>query len=159
MHITLNPGPAQAAGTRSKVALAWGRASMAWARVKDRAAHVARLAVVAPMAFLSTNTVFAGLPRMPVPGTDMNGDDVQDGDWLGYMSAYYKVGIAIIGLVLAGLAFIYVMMGAMEKWKSYGSGRAQVADLKEYMIAGAVLVAFIVMMATYALSTTGNAVT
>ena len=48
------------------------------------------------------------------------------------------------------MGFIYVMMGALGKWRAYSMGRAEIADLKEYFIMAAVLAVFIVIMATYA---------
>ena len=138
---------------RSKLARMRHAAGQACERVKERA----RMAALVPFVALGTSPVFAGLPTMPTPGTDMNGDTVQDGDWLGAMSAWFKSGTNIIGLILVGLAFLYVVMGGMQKWKRYSAGQAEVGELKEYMIVASVMTIFIVIMTTYAFTTTGNA--
>jgi len=98
--------------------------------------------------------VFAVLPTTPVPqGGGIGGAQVQEGDWMGMMGAYFKAGIAVIAMVLAGWAFIGVMSGGLRKWKEYARGQADFSDLKEFFIVGVVLIAFIVMMANYAIST------
>ena len=67
------------------------------------------------------------------------------------MGAWFKAGVTILGLVLAALGFIYVVMGALGKWRAYSMGRAEIADLKEYFIMAAVLGVFLVIMVTYSL--------
>ena len=52
---------------------------------------------------------------------------------------------------LGAKGFIYVMMGALGKWRAYSMGRAEIADLKEYFIMAAVLGVFLVIMVTYSL--------
>ncbi|KZK27587.1 integrating conjugative element membrane protein [Delftia sp. GW456-R20] len=98
-------------------------------------------------------SVFAALPNIPTPqGGGIGGAQVQDGDWMGQMGAYFKAGISILALVLAGLSFIKVMGGGLRKWNEYSRGQAEFADLKEFFIVGVILIVFIVMMANYALS-------
>lgn len=108
-----------------------------------------------PVVAVLSSPVMAALPVMPTPGTDMNGNAVAQGDWLAALSAWIKAGLAIFGVAIAGYAFISVASGALGKWKLYSSGRAELGDLKEYIILAAVLVVFIVMMVTYAYSTIG----
>lgn len=115
-------------------------------RARDKAAHL----MLVPAVALSCAPAMAALPDIPTPGEGIGGGTVADGDWLGAMGAWFKAGITILGLVLAGMAFIYVMMGALGKWRAYSMGRAEIADLKEYFIMGAVLAVFIVVLATYA---------
>lgn len=98
-------------------------------------------------------SVFAALPNIPTPqGGGIGGAQVQEGDWMGQMGAWFKAGIGILALVLAGWAFIKVMGGGLRKWNDYSRGQAEFADLKEFFIVGLVLIVFIVMMANYALS-------
>ena len=120
--------------------------------LRSRAAQLALIPVVAVM----SHPAMAALPTMPAPGTDMNGAAVQDGNWLGGMSAWFKAGLAIFGTVIAGIAFIYMAAGALSKWRAYSAGRAEIGDLKEYMMMGAVLMVFIIVMVTYAFSTIGQ---
>ena len=98
-------------------------------------------------------SVFAALPNIPTPqGGGIGGAQVQEGDWMGQMGAWFKAGISILALVLACWAFIKVMGGGLRKWNDYSRGQAEFADLKEFFIVGLVLIVFIVMLANYALS-------
>jgi integrating conjugative element membrane protein (TIGR03745 family) len=119
---------------------------------RDRLQHWALAPVVAVMC----SPAFAALPTMPTPGTDMKGQTCAAGDWMCAMSAYFKAGLAILGLVLLGLAFLGVVGGSLSKWKEYTAGRIQMGDLKEYFIAGMVLVVFMVLLVTYAYQVIGE---
>lgn len=121
-------------------------------QLRHRAAQAALLPVVAVM----SHPAWAALPTMPTPGTDMAGNEVAAGDWLGGMSAWFKAGLALFGTVIAGIAFIYVAAGALSRWRKYAAGQAEIGDLKEYMMMAAVLMLFVVIMVTYAFSTIGN---
>lgn len=121
-------------------------------RLRSRAAHAALVPVVAVM----SHPAWAALPTMPTPGTDMNGQDVAAGDWLGSMSAWFKAGLSLFGTVIAGVAFIFVAAGALQRWRKYSAGQAEIGDLKEYMMLAAVLMIFIVIMVTYSFTTIGN---
>ena len=97
-----------------------------------------------------------GLPTMPSPGTDMQGNAVADGDWMGSMSSWFKKGLVILGLILVGVGFLYVVGGALSKWRDYSRGKAELSDLKEYFIMGSIFVAFLIVMITYAFKTIGE---
>ena len=116
------------------------------ARARDKSARL----MLAPAVALLCSPAFAALPTMPTPGQAIGGGSVASGDWLGAMGAWFKAGVIILSLILAAMGFIYVMMGALGKWRAYSMGRAEIADLKEYFIMAAVLAVFIVIMATYA---------
>ena len=105
---------------------------------------------LAPVVAVMCSPALAALPTMPTPGTDMNGATCAAGDWMCAMSAYFKAGMAILGLVLVALGFLYVVGGALSKWREYTAGRAQIADLKEYFIMGMILTVFLVILVTYA---------
>ena len=116
------------------------------ARAWDKSARL----MLAPAVALLCSPAFAALPTMPTPGQAIGGGSVASGDWLGAMGAWFKAGVIIFSLILAALAFIYVMMGALGKWRNYSMGRLEMADLKEYFIIAAVFAIFVVIMATYA---------
>jgi integrating conjugative element membrane protein (TIGR03745 family) len=103
-----------------------------------------------------SSPVFAALPTMPTPGTDMKGNAVAAGDWMGSMSAWFKAGLAILGLVILAFMFFKVVGGAVTKWGEYTKGRADIADLKEYLIMGIIIVGFAILMVTYAFQVIGE---
>ena len=117
------------------------------ASAREKSARAALL----PFVLLASSPVFAELPTMPTPGTGIGGQTVADGDWLAAMGAYFKSGLTILGLVLAALGFIYVVMGALGKWRAYSMGRAEIADLKEYFVMGAIMTVFLIVMVNYAM--------
>ena len=111
---------------------------------------------LAPVVAVMCSPALAALPTMPTPGTDMNGATCAAGDWMCAMSAYFKAGMAILGLVLVALGFLYVVGGALSKWREYTAGRAQIADLKEYFIMGMILTVVLVILVTYAFQVIGQ---
>ena len=72
------------------------------------------------------------------------------------MSAYFKAGLAILGLILVGMGFLYLVGGALSKWRDYSRGKAEIADLKEYFIMGSILTVFLILMVTYAFQVIGE---
>ena len=109
-----------------------------------------------PAVALMSSPVFAALPTMPTPGTDMKGNAVAAGDWMGSMSAWFKAGLSILGLVLMAFMFFKVVGGAIGKWGEYTKGRADIGDLKEYLIMGIIIVGFAILMVTYAFQVIGQ---
>jgi integrating conjugative element membrane protein (TIGR03745 family) len=109
-----------------------------------------------PGVVLMSSPVFAALPTMPTPGSDMKGNAVAAGDWMGSMSAWFKAGLAILGLVILAFMFFKVVGGAVTKWGEYTKGRADIADLKEYLIMGIIIVGFAILMVTYAFQVIGE---
>lgn len=115
--------------------------------------HVASRACLV-IATCVQSAAMAALPNIPKPsGGGIGGAAVQDGDWLAMVGAYFKAGFTILGLVLGSLAFFAVIAGALKKWKEYSDGRAHLADFKEFLIVGIVLLVFIIMLANYAMQT------
>lgn len=95
--------------------------------------------------------VQAALPKMPVPtGGGIGGASVQEGDWMGMLGAYFKQGFSTIGMVLAAAAFIAIVIGALQNWKSYSEGRLTLGELKQFLIVGVVVIVFIILMVGYA---------
>jgi integrating conjugative element membrane protein (TIGR03745 family) len=121
------------------------------------ARRAAQTVLLWPAVTLLSHPAWAALPTMPTPGTDMKGEQVAQGNWLGAMSAWFKAGLAVLGLVLVGYGFLLVVSGALTKWRDYSKGKADLSDLKEYFIMGAVLTVFLVMMVTYAFQVIGEA--
>lgn len=109
-----------------------------------------------PTVALMSSPVFAALPTMPTPGTDMKGNAVAAGDWMGSMSAWFKAGLSILGLVLLAFMFFKVVGGAVGKWGEYTKGRSDIGDLKEYLIMGIIIVGFAILMVTYAFQVIGE---
>ena len=124
-------------------------------KVRAARSKLSQWALVPGVAFMCS-PVFAALPTMPTPGTDMNGNAVAAGDWMGSMSAWFKAGLAILGLVLLAFMFFKVVGGAVTKWGEYTKGRADIGDLKEYLIMGIIVVGFAILMVTYAFQTIGQ---
>jgi hypothetical protein len=117
-------------------------------RLHTRVSSKLATAALVPFVALMSSPAMAALPVMPTPEA-IGGGTVAEGDWLGAMGGWFKLGLGILGLVLAGLGFMYVVMGALQKWKMYSAGRAEIGDLKEYFIMGAVFAVFLVVMVTY----------
>jgi len=103
---------------------------------------------------LTTSPALAALPTIPVPtGGGLGGAAVQEGDFLGMMGGYFKLGLTILGTVIAALAFIMVVAGGLARWKKYSAGQMEISELKEYLIMGVVIMVFVVMMVKYAFET------
>ena len=122
------------------------------ARVRRIDQKTRRMLMVPVVAALSS-PAFAALPTMPAPGAGIGGQAAGQGDFLGTMGAWFKTGITIFVLVVVAFGFLYVMNGALTKWRSYSMGRSDVGELKEYVIMGAILGVFLIVMATYAIET------
>ncbi|MFN3493252.1 MAG: DUF2976 domain-containing protein [Hydrogenophaga sp.] len=116
----------------------------------------ARDLLLVPVVAVMCSPVYAGLPTMPTPGPDMQGNTCAPGAFMCEMSAWFRSGLIVLGLVLLGLSFLYVVGGALTKWREYTTGRAQIGDLKEYFIMGMVLVVFLTLLVTYAFQVIGN---
>lgn len=102
----------------------------------------------------TTLPAMAALPTIAPPtGGGIGGATVQDGDFLGMMGGYFKLGLTILGLVIAALAFISVVTGGLRRWKDYSEGRQSLGELKEYLVASVIIAAFVVLMIGYAMST------
>lgn len=113
----------------------------------------ARQALLVSALALVALPALAELPTLTTPTEGIGGTTVAQGDWLGALGAYFKLGITIFVMILCGWAFVQVIAGAIVRWKEYTSGRAAIGDLKEYFVMGAVLAVFMVMLGNYALQT------
>ena len=131
-----------------------------FANVREKAARAA----LWPAVMLASSPVWAqasgnsgkigNLDLPQPPGDGLAG--VAKGTWIGDMGAWFRTGILVLGMILVGIAFVYVLAGALGKWRMYARGQADISDLKEYFIMGTILAVFVVAMATYALKATGG---
>lgn len=123
-----------------------------FATVREKAARAA----LWPAVMLASSPVWAtndkiGNLELPSPPDGHQIGSVATGTWIGDMGAWFYTGILVLGMILVGLAFVYVLAGALGKWRMYARGQADISDLKEYFIMGTILAVFVVAMATYAL--------
>lgn len=122
-------------------------------RAVQRARDRAVILTLTPMVALMSRPAFADLPVIDAPGDAIGGGTVAAGDWLGSMGAWFKAGLTIFLLVVTALGFGYAAMGAIGRWRNYSMGRIEMSDFLEYAILAAVLGVFLVVMATYGIST------
>jgi len=115
------------------------------------AAALSRLALQTALA--GAVPAMAALPTIAPPTGGIGGASIQDGDIIGQMGGYFKMGLIMMGLVMAAYAFIYIVIGGLRRWKEYANGQATFSELKEYIIAAVVLIAFIVLLVGYSAST------
>lgn len=121
--------------------------------IADRAHARASVIALTPVVALMSRPAFAELPEIEAPGDAIGGGSVASGDWLGSMGAWFKAGLTIFLLVVTALGFGYAAMGAIGRWRNYSMGRIEMSDFLEYAILAAVLGVFLVVMATYGIST------
>lgn len=116
----------------------------------------ARLGAMAllPFVMLATCPAFSALPTIAPPaGGSIGGGTTQDGDILGQMGAYFKLGLTILGLVMAAVAFLFVVTASLQRYREYTAGRIQLGDLKEHAIVSVVILSLVILMVTYAAQT------
>ncbi len=129
-----------------------------FAVVREKAARAA----LWPAVMLASSPAWAtsgdkiGNLELPTPPNGHKIGDVETDTWIGAMGGWFYTGILILGMILVGIAFIYVLAGALGKWRMYARGQADISDLKEYFIMGTILAVFVVAMATYALKAVGG---
>ena len=132
-----------------------------FAVVREKAARAA----LWPAVMLASSPVWAaggnsgttgkiGNLELPSPPNKMG--NIETNTWIGAMGGWFYTGILVLGMILVGVAFIYVLAGALGKWRMYARGQADISDLKEYFIMGTILAVFVVAMATYALKAVGG---
>jgi integrating conjugative element membrane protein (TIGR03745 family) len=71
-------------------------------------------------------------------------------DYLGTMRDYIGLGIGLLALVLAGMAFIAVSGGAIAKFNDWRAGKAELGDLKMVFIVGGLLLLIVIYLLTQA---------
>ena len=107
------------------------------------AARLATLALVAWLGLLS-HPALAELPTVMAPG------DATEGDWPAMFRSFLKAGVNVLVLALGAFAFIRVAGGGLTKWDDYRKGRADLGEMKEYFIGGAIVLVIIVALLTAA---------
>jgi integrating conjugative element membrane protein (TIGR03745 family) len=115
-------------------------ARSAYMRLADRIACCTLLAWLT----LCSHPAFADLPKALEPG------DSSEGDWIALLRYYLKQGINVLVLAVAAFAFVRIASGALTKWDEYRKGRADLADMKEYVVGGSVVLVIMVALLTAA---------
>lgn len=106
---------------------------------------------LAPVVLLATCPAFSALPTIQPPsGGSIGGGTTQEGDVLGQMGAYFKLGFTILGLILAVGAFLYVVIASLQRYRDYTKGTIQLGDLKEHVIVSVVIISMVILMVKYA---------
>ena len=106
---------------------------------------------LAPVVLLATCPAFSALPTLQPPaGGSIGGGTTQEGDVLGQMGAYFKLGMTILGLVLAAIAFLFVVTASLQRYRDYTAGKIQLGDLKEFVIVSVIIISFVILMVNYA---------
>ncbi|AIJ46983.1 MULTISPECIES: TIGR03745 family integrating conjugative element membrane protein [Comamonas] len=106
---------------------------------------------LAPVVLLATCPAFSALPTIQAPaGGSIGGGTTQEGDVLGQMGAYFKLGMTILGLVLAAIAFLFVVTASLQRYRDYTAGKIQLGDLKEFVIVSVIIISFVILMVNYA---------
>ena len=62
------------------------------------------------------------------------------------------LGIGVAALILGGGSFLEVAGGILGKFNEWRIGRAEAGDLKKVIVAGAVVLALVILLATVAIS-------
>ncbi|MPS89508.1 MAG: TIGR03745 family integrating conjugative element membrane protein [Comamonas sp.] len=119
-------------------------------RLKKINSGIASIAL-APVVLLATCPAFSALPTIQPPaGGSIGGGTTQEGDVLGQMGAYFKLGMTILGLVLAAIAFLFVVTASLQRYRDYTAGKIQLGDLKEFVIVSVIIISFVILMVNYA---------
>ena len=133
----------------------------------SRATHMARrsrealrLALLAPAVALMSMSpgAFAALPAVTAPTDGLSGA-CTDGDIVCTIGAFFKQGINMAAVVVAAFFLIVLALGSFSRWKQYSAGRVEIGDLKEYLIAAAVLAGIVLLLATLAINYVGTTTT
>ena len=121
--------------------------------VKKLGSGIASVAL-APVVLLAACPAFSALPVIQPPSTgSIGGGTTQDGDILGQLGAYFKLGFTILGIVLAVGAFLYVVIASIQRYRDYTKGTIQLGDLKEHVIVSVIILSLVVLMVNYAAQT------
>lgn len=110
------------------------------------AARVGSVALLAWVGLLS-QPALADLPQVMAPG------DADDGDFIAQWRYFIKAGVNVLVLAICAFAFIRVAGGGLTKWDQYRNGRADLGDMKEYFVGGAIVLVIMVALLTAANST------
>lgn len=106
---------------------------------------------LAPVVLLATCPAFSALPTIQPPaGGSIGGGTTQEGDILGQIGAYFKLGMTILGLVLAAIAFLFVVTASLQRYRDYTAGKIQLGDLKEFVIVSVIIISLVILMVNYA---------
>lgn len=121
--------------------------------LKKISSGIASIAL-APVALIAASPAFSALPTIQPPaGGSIGGGTTQEGDILGLIGAYLKLGFTILGLILAVAAFLYVVIASMQRYRDYTKGTIQLGDLKEHVIVSVIILTLVIAMVNYSVQT------
>lgn len=87
----------------------------------------------------------AGMPTAPkVDGS------IEDGDFIGYLKAYWKLAVAVLVLILCSYALIEVGSAALQSYHDYRKGKAELSGLVLQVVVGFVILMIMVYLFTQA---------
>lgn len=87
----------------------------------------------------------AGMPTAPKVDSS-----IEDGDFIGYLKAYWKMAVAILVLVLCSYALIEVGSAALQSYHDYRKGKAELSNLILQIVVGFVILMIMVYLFTQA---------
>ncbi|KGH04180.1 hypothetical protein P368_11725 [Comamonas thiooxydans] len=58
--------------------------------------------------------------------------------------------MTILGLVLAAIAFLFVVTASLQRYRDYTAGKIQLGDLKEFVIVSVIIISLVILMVNYA---------
>lgn len=92
----------------------------------------------------------AAIPAPATAPTGLGAVTCASGDYICLMGAYWKAGIAVLAIIICGVALLKVAGGLIGKYDEYRKGRAEAGDLKENVIVAVVMLACILSLTYYA---------
>ena len=92
----------------------------------------------------------AAIPAPAAAPVGMGSVTCGSGDYICLMGAYWKAGIAVLAIVICGVALLKVAGGLVGKYDEYRKGRAEAGDLKENVIVAVIMLACILSLTYYA---------
>lgn len=107
---------------------------------------VQRSLAVALAVFLLHSTAWAELPDLSALGAP------EDSNYIRLILYVIGLGIGAAALILGGAAFLEVAGGIIGKFNEWRIGRAEAGDLKKVIVAGAAVLALVILLATVAVS-------
>ena len=104
-----------------------------------------RLGLALCLLLAHMDKALAGMPIAPkVDGS------IEDGDFMGYLKAYWKMAVAILVLCLCSYALIEVGSAALQSYHDYRKGKAELSNLIMQLVVGFVILMVMVYLFTQA---------
>ena len=85
-----------------------------------------KLFVCGVIVFFAASPAWAALPTIvPPSGGGIGGAQVNDGDILAIIGAYFKLGLTMLAYILVFLSALVVIVGALTRWRKYSAGQLE----------------------------------